>query len=351
MSAISATYHPTPRITIHALQNSFQSDKETIVLLHGNASSSIFWKEIMEFLAADFNLIAPDLRGYGKTEDLLIDATKGFSDQAEDVICLLDSIDINKFHVIGHSMGGGVIYGLLNNYSARILTATLVNPVSPFGFGGTKGKEGTHIWDDFAGTGAGTVNPEFVKRIEAKDRSMEDPNASPRAVMNAFYWKPPFKAKNEDELLEGLLEEKIGNQKYPGDVIESDNWPFFAPGKFGPVNAASPKYNQQLAQNLIHISEKPNILWVRGSNDLIVSNNSLFDIAVLGAMGLMPDFPGEEKYPPQPMVDQTRYVLQEYQKEGGFVKEIEFENTGHTPFIEKPEEFLTNVTTFIKETS
>ena len=38
---------------------------------------------------------------------------------------------------------------------------------------------------DCAGSGGGTVNPEFVKRIQAGDRSAEDPN-SPRNVINAF---------------------------------------------------------------------------------------------------------------------------------------------------------------------
>ncbi len=348
---ISSKYYSTPRINIYALQNTFKADKQTILFLHGNASSSIFWKEIMEFLIEDFNVVAPDLRGYGKTEDKLIDATKGYSDQSEDVIGLLDEIDVDKFHVVGHSMGGGVVYDLLINHSPRIRTATLVNPVSPYGFGGTKGKEGIPCNDDFAGTGAGSVNPEFAERIAANDRSEENPNASPRVVMNAFYWKPPFRAANEDELLEGLLEEKIGNQKYPGDSIESKNWPLFAPGKYGPVNAASPKYNQNLAQKLIQTSNKPPVLWVRGSDDLIVSNNSLFDIAVLGKMGLIPGYPGEEEYPPQQMVEQTRFVLKEYAKNGGFSKEVEINDTGHTPFIEKPDVFLTIFNAFVKETS
>ncbi len=351
MSVVSSKYYSTSRIKIHALQNSFKSGRETIVFLHGNASSSIFWKQIMEFLIEDFNVIAPDLRGYGKTEDKLIDATKGYSDQSEDVIGLLDEIGVDKFHVAGHSMGGGVVYDLLINHSPRIRTATLVNPVSPYGFGGTKGKEGIPCNDDFAGTGAGSVNPEFAERIKAKDRTEENPNASPRVVMNAFYWKPPFKASNENELLEGLLEEKIGDKKYPGDSVESKNWPFFGPGKFGPVNAASPKYNQNLAQKLIQIAVKPRILWVRGSDDLIVSNNSLFDIAVLGKMGLIPEFPGEENYPPQPMVDQTRFVLQEYDNEGGLSKEVLINDTGHTPFIEKPEVFIAIFKTFVKEAS
>ncbi len=347
MKAIKSTYHSTQRLRIHALQNQLQAGRATIVFLHGNASSSIFWKELMTKMSGSHNVIAPDLRGYGKTEDKLIDATKGFREQAEDVIGLLNMLGIERFHIAGHSMGGGVTYELIINHSSQIQTAAFVNPVSPYGFGGTKGVKGEPIWDDFAGTGAGAVNPEFVQRIKEKDRSEDDPNASPRAVMNAFYWKPTFRAPNEAELLEGLLEEKIGDQKYPGDSVKSANWPFFAPGIFGPVNAASPKYNTDLAERLISTPEKPKLLWIRGSDDLIVSDQSLFDMGVLGKMGLIPGYPGEEEYPAQPMIAQTRHVLESYQKEGGEFTETEIPETGHTPFIEKPEEFLDQFLTHI----
>jgi len=348
MCAINSTYHQTRRLKIHALEGELRQNRQTIVFLHGNASSSVFWKQIMELIPDTYNVLAPDLRGYGKTEDKLIDATLGFSDQAEDVISMMDELDITAFHVAGHSMGGGVIYDLLVNHPERLLTATLVNPVSPFGFGGTKDEKGTPIWDDYAGTGAGTANPEFARRIQENDRSEVDPNASPRVVMNTFYWKPPFKADNEEELLEGLLDQKIGVKRYPGDKTESENWPYFAPGRFGPVNAASPKYLQVLASKLINTSPKPDILWVRGKDDKIVSDESMFDSGVLGRMGLIPAFPGSEIYPVQPMVSRTRFVLQQYEIMGGTVTEKVMIDTGHTPFIEKPEEFLATFLTHME---
>jgi pimeloyl-ACP methyl ester carboxylesterase len=44
-----------------------------VLFIHGNASSSLYWKGLMESLPAGFRGIAPDLRGYGDTDDLLID--------------------------------------------------------------------------------------------------------------------------------------------------------------------------------------------------------------------------------------------------------------------------------------
>lgn len=81
------------------------------------------------------------------------------------------------------------------------------------------------------------------------------------------------------------------------------------------------------------------MLWVRGSDDQIVADLSLFDFGGLGKLGFVPGWPGEEVYPPQPQVSQTRAVLERYAAAGGSFKEVVIEDTGHTPYIEKPEAF------------
>ena len=81
------------------------------------------------------------------------------------------------------------------------------------------------------------------------------------------------------------------------------------------------------------------MLWVRGSDDMIVSDNSFFDLGTLGSLGYVPGWPGAEIYPPQPMVSQTRAVLEAYAAAGGAYQEMVIENTGHTPYIERPEVF------------
>lgn len=322
--------------------------KNTVLFIHGNASSSIFWKRLMQRLPEDTRGIAPDLRGFGNTEDVLIDATKGMREFSTDIIALLDQLDINKVHVVGHSMGGSVCYALAGDHPNRLASIILVNPGSPYGFGGTKDLEGNPHFSDFAGSGAGVVNPDFAKRIEQGDRTEEDPNASPRVVMNNFYWKPPFRPENEEELLDGLLSEKVGPQKYPGDSVPSENFPFTAPGKFGPPNALSPKYISDTVDKFIEKTTAIPVLWIRGEEDQIVSDKSLFDLGTLGAMGLIPGFPGEDIYPPQPMVSQTRQVLEKRQNNGGEFKEIIIKDAGHSPYIEKEDEFCSYFMPFIK---
>jgi hypothetical protein len=61
--------------------------------------------------------------------------------------------------------------------------------------------------------------------------------------------------------------------------------------------------------DLSGVRPKPPVLWVRGAHDVIVSDTSLYDLAYLGSLGAIPGWPGEQAWPPQPMVAQTRGVL------------------------------------------
>lgn len=340
MDSVKVEFISTPRIRF-CLRSSGQSQApETIFYIHGNASSSLFWKEQMQLLPPQYRAFAPDLRGYGDTQDLLIDATKGMGDFAEDLVSLIDVLQIESLHLVGHSMGGSVIWKLAPLLADKVKSITLVNPGSPYGFGGTKNIEGEPCNSDFAGSGGGIVNPQFTQYISEKYRGTDDPLASPRVVMNNFYWKPPFKANNEEELLDSLLSQKIGSDRYPGDFTSSPNYPFVAPGIYGTANALSPRYVGNMIEEFLDSPFKAPILWVRGSDDQIVSDNSLFCMGTLGKMGLIPNYSGENIYPPQPMVSQTREVLKKYQDRGGQFEEIIMDNTGHTPYIEKPVAFL-----------
>ena len=232
LPGISSRIVETKRLKVHALFCGAE-DGVPVFFFHGNASSAAYWEEIMLLLPAGFRAVAPDLRGYGDTEDLLIDATRGLVDWVEDAFGLADALGVKKFHVVGHSLGGTLVFNLIAANSARILSATVVNPGSPFGFGGSKDIDGTPCFDDFAGSGGGVVNPEFPQRMAQGDRSIDSPTASPRIVMNSFYWKPPFKPAREEDLLSSLLTEKIGPEKYHGDFVPSANWPNVAPGRWG----------------------------------------------------------------------------------------------------------------------
>jgi len=243
-------------------------------------------------------------------------------------------------------MGGNVAMQYAIDSPGTLRTLTVQAPGSPFGFGGTKGPEGTPIWPDFAGSGGGTANPEFVQRLGQGDRGSEQ--FSPRTVMNGFYFKPPFRvAPDREEIyVTSLLSCKVAEGIYPGDMTPSTNWPNVAPGTQGPNNALSPKYLNQAA--FATISPRLPVLWIHGADDQIVSDTSLFDFGFLGQLGAVPGWPGPEVYPPQPMIAQVRAVFESYQANGGRYREVILPDCGHSPHIEKQEEVFRLFTEFVE---
>ena len=230
-----------------------------------------------------------------------------------------------------------VVWRMMADYPDRLLTVTLVDTGSPFGFGGTKDIDGTPCYDDFSGSGGGLTNPELAKRIKEDDRSLES-QFSPRAAIRMLLVKPPFIPPREEEMLSSLNLSHIGEQDVPGDSVQSPNWPFVAPGKWGATNATSPKYAVSV-DKILAAELKLNVLWIRGAEDMVVSDTAASDPGYLGMAGLIPDWPGEDVYPPQPMIGQTRAVLEKYATAGGSYQEVLIDDAGHLPFIEKPEEF------------
>lgn len=307
-----------------------------VIFVHGNVSTATFWEETMLALPAGFRGIAYDQRGYGDADlDKKIDATQGLGDLAEDLNALMDALNVPKAHLVGHSAGGSVLWRFMMDYSERCLSVTQVCPGSPYGFGGTK-LDGTPIHDDFAGSGGGTVNPAFPGLLKNGERG--DGQGTPRWTMLSFYYKPPFKPAREEDLLSSMLATHVGEQDYPGDMTTSSHWPLVAPGKWGMINALTPAYAKDPSY-LYGLDSKPPVLWIRGSHDQIVADMSFFEMGTLGKFGLVPGYPGEEAYPPQPMIAQTRNVLEEYARTGGRYQEVVIEDTGHTPYIEAPEAF------------
>jgi pimeloyl-ACP methyl ester carboxylesterase len=337
MEGVTAKKVTTARITTRVLFTGPENGKP-VLFLHGNLSSATWWEETMVALPPGFHGIAPDQRGFGDADpDKKIDATRGMGDLADDAAALLDHLGIEKAHIVGISLGGNVVWRMLTDYPTRFITTTQINPGSPYGYGGVKGPDGEPNTPDFAGSGGGLSNPELIQRMQAGDRSL-DSQVSPRAAIRNLLVKPPFIPAREEELLSALLATHLGERDIPGDSVQSPHWPHMAPGRWGATNALSPKYAGDL-QKLIQASPKSNILWVRGSHDLAVSDTAASDPGFLGQVGLLPGWPGSDVYPPQPMLGQTRAVLEKYTASGGSYQEVVLQDAGHLAYLEKPEEF------------
>ncbi|TDO32998.1 alpha/beta hydrolase family protein [Paractinoplanes brasiliensis] len=316
-------------------------DGTPVLLVHGNCSSAQFWTPLIRRLPGGIRVVAPDLRGYGRSETAPVDATRGLSDFADDVAALLDDRSLfpqdGPVVVAAHSMGGGVVMRMLADHPGRFSAVLLEAPVSPYGFGGTRDLEGALTTADCAGTGGGAANPDFVARIQAGDRSADAPTSPLSVLRSAYVADPASLGEDEQLLLDTVLSTAIGDDNYPGDGTTVESWPGMGPGNRGVLNTMAPNHFN-VADALAGAASKPPIVWVRGDRDAIVSDTSLFDLAYLGSLGAVPGWPGAEVCPPQPMVGQTRAVLQRYAANGGSFREVVYDNCGHSPHIERPAE-------------
>ena len=133
--------------------------------------------------------------------------------------------------------------------------------------------------------------------------------------MLAHYVKPPHVPDHVDIYVESMLSTRLGDDNYPGTSAAVAVWPGMAPGDRGVLNSIAPTHFR--IDDLSGVDPKPPILWIRGADDVIVSDTSLYDMGFLGSLGAVPGWPGAEQWPPQPMVAQTRGVLDGYAAAGG----------------------------------
>lgn len=320
----------TDRIRMHLLESG-PADGVPVVLLHGNLSTARFYEHLLPGMPPRYRVIAPDMRGFGDTEPAPIDATRGLADWADDTAALLAALGVTASpHLVGWSTGGAAIVRYAMD--RPVASLTLLDPVSPYGFGGVRA-DGTPCAPDFAGSGGGTGSAEFAERIRAGDTSSESP-FSPRNVMNSSYWAPTHREPpdREDLLVAEILKSVVGDDGYPGDGTASEHWPGVAPGTRGILNALSPKYCDW--SGIVDLDPKPPVLWTHGSADIVVADGSAWEMGTLGAAGHVPGWPGADAYPPQPMVSQIRAVLDRYAAAGGRVRTEIFEGSGHGPHVD-----------------
>jgi pimeloyl-ACP methyl ester carboxylesterase len=90
----------------------------TLVLLHGYLGGSLQWQTEIEALRHRFDVIAPDLAGYGDASHLA--APGDIAAHARSVLATLDPLGVDRFHLLGHSMGGMVAQEIVHLAPARV---------------------------------------------------------------------------------------------------------------------------------------------------------------------------------------------------------------------------------------
>lgn len=311
-----------------------------LLLVHGNCSSSLFYQPLMKRLEDKYDMIAIDLRCFGESDALYIDATRGLRDFSDDIDSFVSAIGWDKFSILGWSMGGGVCMQYALDHADKLEKIILQAPLSPFGFGGTYDEDGKKLEPVGLGSGAGTVNPQLVAALRDGGREFA------ATTIDSLYVVPEFKVSPEykDMFIDSVLSTKVGEGMYPGDMVPAAVWPFVCAGVNGINNTMAPNYCD--LSGIADIPVKPDILWIYGDRDLIVSDTSMCDVGFLGQIGVMPGWPGLEACPPQPMWKQTRYVLEKYKANGGFYREAKIAG-GHGCMLDNEDAFVEELVAFM----
>ena len=104
-----------------------------IVLVHGNCSSSHFFQDFMLELAASgrYTIYAPDMRGYGDSEALPVDGTRGVRDFSDDLAAFAHALHLPPFHLLGWSLGGNIVMQYTIDHPEGVRSLTLEATGSP----------------------------------------------------------------------------------------------------------------------------------------------------------------------------------------------------------------------------
>lgn len=108
------------------------NSEEVILLVHGNMSSGVHYKPLIERFKDNYRVIAPDLRGFGDSS--YNKRIESLEDLSDDLFLFLQELNITKVHIAGWSTGGAVALKLAAKHSDMIDKIILIESASYRGY-------------------------------------------------------------------------------------------------------------------------------------------------------------------------------------------------------------------------
>lgn len=102
-----------------------------VLVLHGFMDHGRAYAPAVDLLERDFFVVAPDLRGHGESEWVGAGGYYHFYDYFSDVAALLEHLAIDRFSIVGHSMGGSVATGVAALNAPRVDRVMLLEGMGP----------------------------------------------------------------------------------------------------------------------------------------------------------------------------------------------------------------------------
>lgn len=141
-----------------------------LVLVHGFPLDGTIWDDVVPLLANEFDVIVPDLRGFGRSTTDVGPCT--ITDMAGDLAALLDHLDLSEAMLAGHSMGGYVALAFAKKHPGRASGLCLV--ASQAGADTPEGKEGRYrTIEAVTAAGTGALVETMAPKLTADPRLQE----------------------------------------------------------------------------------------------------------------------------------------------------------------------------------
>ena len=140
-----------------------QGTGDPVILVHGfEVTIEHEWVEtgVLQKLVPDYRVIAIDERGLGKS-DKPHDSSAYGAEMGMDVLRLMDHLKIHKAHIVGYSLGAGIVAKLVSEHPERFYTATV---------GGGAGRSSSEPTQPPPPAANGTPAPDLNARLAALDK-------------------------------------------------------------------------------------------------------------------------------------------------------------------------------------
>lgn len=106
-----------------------------VLMIHGFPDSARLWRnQITALNDQGYRAVAPDLRGYGRSDKPEDVSLYAISEMADDVIAVMDNAGIERAHLVGHDWGGAIAWYLAIRYPERARTLVALSVGHPTAF-------------------------------------------------------------------------------------------------------------------------------------------------------------------------------------------------------------------------
>ncbi|MBA4373698.1 MAG: hypothetical protein C0402_12665 [Thermodesulfovibrio sp.] len=119
----------TALVSGHRLTYYRTGSGETVLLVHGITTYSFIWRNIVPLLSARYDVITVDLLGCGDS-DMPLDVSYAIKDHAERLKEFVSGLGIEKFHFVGHDLGGGMGQIFAVRHPGMLFDLAMINTVA-----------------------------------------------------------------------------------------------------------------------------------------------------------------------------------------------------------------------------